>query len=138
MSKPKKKKEGLTLKLPKIPRPIKALKERTEKRKLLILKLVDDFSKPVKGVSPLQTEIDNYHREICKLSYKKLLHLDGLKKYKLRLDVLDVCGGISGKLADDFLEDVFQRHQSLDVAILVDGKADTPMFALKIQQLPVQ
>ena len=37
----------------------------------------------------------------------------------LRLDVFNVRGGIGGELTDDFFEDIFQCHQTLDVTVFV-------------------
>jgi hypothetical protein len=43
--------------------------------------------------------------------------------------------GIGGEFADDLLEDVLERHQPLDVAVLVDHECHAALVALKIQQL---
>ena len=47
-------------------------------------------------------------------------------------------GGRAGELADDLLEDVFQRHQSLDVAVFVDDERDAAPVALEVEQLHVE
>jgi hypothetical protein len=46
--------------------------------------------------------------------------------------------GIGGEFADDLLEDVLERHQSLDVAVFVDHEGHAALVALKIQQLRVE
>ena len=46
--------------------------------------------------------------------------------------------GIGGELADDLLEDVLERHQSLDVAVLVDHECHAALVALEIQELRIE
>ena len=43
----------------------------------------------------------------------------------------------AGELADDFFENVFERHQAADVAVLIDDQRDAPTVALEVQQLHV-
>ena len=45
---------------------------------------------------------------------------------------------IGGELPDDLLEDVLQRHQPLDVAVLVDHEGEAAAVALEVRQLQVQ
>ena len=56
----------------------------------------------------------------------------------LAVDVLVQQAGVGGELADDFLEQVLQRHQSLHVAVFVDHERDPPPLSLELQQLLVE
>ena len=40
--------------------------------------------------------------------------------------------GIGGEFANNFLEDILDRNQALDIAILIDDKADAPLVLAKI------
>ena len=44
-------------------------------------------------------------------------------------------GRIGREFADDLLEDVLERHESLDVAVFVHDERHAAFFPLKIQQL---
>ena len=43
--------------------------------------------------------------------------------------------GVGGELADDLLEDVFERHEPLDVAVFVDDERQAPAVALELVEL---
>jgi len=47
-------------------------------------------------------------------------------------------GRIGGELADDLLEYVLERHQSLDVAVLVDDEGKPAAVALELPELHVE
>ena len=56
----------------------------------------------------------------------------------IAMDVLVQRRGRAGEFADDFLEDVLECHQSLDVAVFVHDQRDAPAVALEVQQLHVE
>ena len=43
--------------------------------------------------------------------------------------------GIGGEFADDFLEDILDRDQSLDVAVFVDDETDAALVLAEVEQL---
>ncbi len=54
---------------------------------------------------------------------------------RFAMNVLMKRAGRAGEVADDFFENVFERHQASDVAILIDDERDAPAVTLKVQQL---
>ena len=65
------------------------LKHKTEQRKALLCKLVAEYRKPIGKEKLPEEEVDKYYAKVKKLSLKELYKLDGMKGYKLRLDVMD-------------------------------------------------
>ena len=45
---------------------------------------------------------------------------------------------VGGEFANDFLENILDRHQALNVAVLIDHECHAALVALKIQQLRVE
>ena len=44
--------------------------------------------------------------------------------------------GVAGELADNFFQYVFERDQSLDIAVLVDYKREAAPIALEVRNWP--
>ena len=62
----------------------------------------------------------------------------GLDPHAIRRQAHDLAVGqveLVVDLADDLLEQVLERHQSLDVAVLVDDEREAPAVALELRQL---
>src|SRR3569623_485502 len=57
---------------------------------------------------------------------------------RLGMDVAHRRGGVTGKPADDFFQNVFERHQTKNVPVLVHHQGDAVLLALEIQQLGVE
>ena len=55
-----------------------------------------------------------------------------------RIDAPERRFDLGRELADDFLEDVFERHETLEIAVFVDDESDAPPQAAKTQQLVVE
>ena len=54
------------------------------------------------------------------------------------MDLRHVRREIGRELANDFFEDVFERDDALNVAVLVDDQRDTAFLLLEVEQLRVQ
>ena len=50
-------------------------------------------------------------------------------------DIVILIGGVAGEITDDFLENIFQRDQTLYLAVLVDNNSEAAAGFLKIEQL---
>ena len=44
-------------------------------------------------------------------------------------------GRVGGEFADDFFQQVFERHQTFDIAVFIDYECVTPPVALELRQL---
>ena len=49
--------------------------------------------------------------------------------------ILVQCGRVGGELADDFLEDILDCHETLDIAVFVDDETDAALVLAEIDQL---
>jgi len=98
---------------------VEKFKHRTEERKLLLAKLVLAYQVPfkdgIKVYKPTQEEIDNYSKQVHKLSNKKLKELDGMKNYKLKLDILDRLKSIRKKRYA--VVTIFNDNQTTDFGV---------------------
>jgi len=56
-----------------------------------------------------------------------------LTSVRFATDFVVASGRVAGEFTDDFLEDVFERHETQDVAILIDDQCDAAAIALEVQ-----